>query len=78
VDTRELLRHFSEEDAALVERLRPRFNPEQYRARPGSYKRGGKVKKSGLALLHKGERVLTRRAAKVLAKRSRKKRKQTR
>ncbi len=30
-------------------------------ARPGSYKRGGIVRQTGMALIHKGERVLTKR-----------------
>jgi hypothetical protein len=30
----------------------------------GSYKRGGRVKKTSVAKLHKGERVLTKRQAK--------------
>lgn len=30
----------------------------------GSYKKGGKVKKTGLYKLHKGERVLTKKQAK--------------
>jgi hypothetical protein len=33
-------------------------------AAAGSYKRGGKVKRTGLARVHKGERVLTRAQAK--------------
>ena len=33
-----------------------------------SYKRGGKVKRTGPAKLHKGERVLTKRQAKKYAK----------
>lgn len=30
---------------------------------PKQFRKGGKVKKSGLALVHKGERVLTKREA---------------
>lgn len=33
-----------------------------------SYKRGGKVKKTGLAKLHKGERVLTKKQARLYKK----------
>lgn len=40
-------------------------------AEPSSFKRGGKVKKSGLALVHKGERIL--RAGQVLGKRRKRK-----
>ncbi len=32
----------------------------------GSYKKGGKVKKTGLYKLHKGEKVLTKKKAKML------------
>lgn len=34
----------------------------------GSYKRGGKVKRTGLAKVHKGERVLTKKQASKLRK----------
>jgi len=30
-------------------------------AQPSTFKRGGKVRKGGMALVHKGERVLTKR-----------------
>ena len=54
--------------------LAPNFNtgmgPQRQRSARGmpmesmpSYKRGGKVKKTGPAKLHKGERVLTKRQA---------------
>lgn len=33
-------------------------------AEPDSYKRGGTVRKTGMAKVHKGERVLTKRQAK--------------
>jgi len=33
-------------------------------ADPPSYKKGGKVKKTGLALVHKGEKVLTKKQQK--------------
>lgn len=33
-------------------------------AKPGSYKKGGKVKKTGIAKVHKGERVLTKKQTK--------------
>jgi hypothetical protein len=32
---------------------------------PDSYKKGGKVKKTGLALVHKGEKVLTKKQQKT-------------
>ncbi len=32
----------------------------------GSYKKGGKVKKTGLYRLHKGEKVLTKKKTKML------------
>jgi len=38
----------------------------------GSYKRGGKVRKTGRAKVHKGERVLTAKQAKRYEKRGRK------
>lgn len=37
------------------------------KASPGSYKKGGKVKRSGMAKVHKGERVLTTNQAKKMA-----------
>lgn len=40
-----------------------RLPPEAPAAYPTSYKKGGKVKKTGLALVHKGERVLTKKQA---------------
>jgi hypothetical protein len=33
-------------------------------ADPGEFKRGGKVRKTGMAKVHKGEKVLTKRQAK--------------
>jgi hypothetical protein len=36
-------------------------------ADPSAYKKGGKVKKTGVALVHKGERVLTAKQAKKKA-----------
>jgi hypothetical protein len=36
------------------------YNPDSVAAGVPSYKKGGKVRKTGLALLHKGERVLTK------------------
>lgn len=41
-------------------------------AAAGNYKRGGKVKRTGLARVHKGERVLTRAQAKRYRRSSRK------
>jgi hypothetical protein len=38
--------------------------PAQQAAQPRAFKRGGKVHKGGLAMVHKGERVLTKREAK--------------
>ena len=46
-------------------------------ASPSSYKKGGKVKKSGLALVHKGERVLSR-AGQVLSSKKIQRRKKPR
>lgn len=37
-------------------------------AKPNSYKKGGKVKKSGVAKVHKGERVLTTKQTKAFDK----------
>jgi len=37
-------------------------------ASPSSYKKGGKVKKTGVARVHKGETVLTAKEAKKYAK----------
>lgn len=39
-------------------------------ASPESYKRGGKVRKTGMAKVHKGERVLTKAQAKKYRKRA--------
>jgi len=82
VDTGRLLRQFSDESESLAERSRPRFSPEQYHvarpqrmAHPSSYKRGGTVKRGGWAKVHKGEKVLTRRASAVLGKTRRRRRK---
>lgn len=79
VDTKRLLQGFAEQNEALIERTRPKFSAEQYRvarperlARPSSYRLGGRVRKSGLALLHKGERVLSRGARVLGSKRRRK------
>ena len=36
----------------------------EHQAKPFAYKKGGKVKKGGMALIHTGERVLTKSAAK--------------
>jgi hypothetical protein len=44
-------------------------------ASPSEYSKGGKVKKSGWAKVHKGERVLSRRAAHILGGKGRVKRK---
>ena len=42
-------------------------NP-QPQAKPNSYKKGGKVRKSGVAKVHKGERVLTTKQTKAFDK----------
>jgi hypothetical protein len=42
-------------------------NPSD-QAKPNSYKKGGKVKKSGQAKVHKGERVLTTKQTKAFDK----------
>lgn len=70
----ELHRQWDESDAKLQQSGNVRWNSESYRvaaprrlARPESFKKGGTVKKTGWALVHKGERVLTMRAAAVLA-----------
>jgi len=83
VDTGKLLRQLSDESAEAIEKSRPRFNPEQYRverprrlARPSEYSKGGKVKRTGWAKVHKGERIL--RAAQVLGRKRRKKKRKTR
>jgi hypothetical protein len=44
-------------------------------SRPSSYKKGGVVKKTGLANLHKGELVLTKKKAQALKIKLRKKKK---
>jgi hypothetical protein len=43
-------------------------------AQPSSYKKGGKVKKTGTALVHKGEVVLTKAEAKKYKKKETRKR----
>jgi hypothetical protein len=45
------------------------------RAVPGSFKKGGKVKKLGRAKVHKGERIIPSRAPRTLSVRSKKRRK---
>lgn len=47
--------------------------PQGY-AEPFSFKRGGRVKKSGMAKVHKGEVVLTKRQARKRKKGSKKRR----
>lgn len=47
---------------------------ERQMAEPSSYRRGGKVRKSGRAMVHKGERILTRAQQMKLKKRLRVKR----
>jgi len=41
----------------------PSGGPEQSLAKPHSAKRGGKVKRTGMAKIHRGERVLTKKQA---------------
>lgn len=48
--------------------LANRANPNYGKAQPSSYKKGGKVKKTGMAKVHKGERVLTKAQTKKLEK----------
>lgn len=48
----------------------PTFQPKAVgSASPDSFKRGGKVRKTGIAKVHKGERVLTKKQAKKYRKR---------
>jgi len=54
------------------ENTRQEWSPHSYQtvaprrlARPSEYSKGGKVKRSGLALVHKGERILSK-GARVL------------
>ena len=54
--------------------ISPRSTPL---ARPSSYKKGGTVRKTGLAKLHKGEVLLTKKKALALKAKLRKKRKPT-
>jgi hypothetical protein len=64
---------FAQNDTKCRESTRQRFNPEDYKprlAKPASYKKGGKVKKSGWALVHKGEKIIS--AARVLGRRRKK------
>ena len=42
-------------------------------AEPSEYKRGGMVRKTGMALVHKGERVLTRKQQRSRRRKSRSK-----
>lgn len=44
----------------------------RYAAIPSSLKKGGKIKKTGYAKVHKGEKVLTKKQAKRQSKRGRK------
>lgn len=56
---------FADKERALLRKGRTSFGPP-------SFKKGGKVKKTGVYKLHKGERVLTVRATKKLAGKKRK------
>lgn len=47
------------------------YQPTEDRAVPSSLRKGGKIKKTGLAKVHKGERVLTKAQAKKYRKRMR-------
>jgi hypothetical protein len=44
------------------------FKAPQPQAKPNSFKKGGKVKRSGVAKVHKGERVLTTKQTKAFDK----------
>lgn len=51
----------------LYRRGKEYLAPEEKKmAEPGGYKKGGKVKKTGMALVHKGEVVLTAKQAKKM------------
>jgi hypothetical protein len=47
------------------------YQPTEDRAIPSSLRKGGKVKKTGYAKVHKGERMLTKAQAKKYRKRMR-------
>jgi hypothetical protein len=47
---------------------RPYASGYATKSKPGSYKKGGKVKKTGIAKVHKGERVLTKKQTKKFDK----------
>lgn len=51
--------------------LKPNGDYSKYVASVGSYKRGGKIKKTGMAKVHKGERVLTKKQQVKLGMKSR-------
>jgi hypothetical protein len=51
------------------------FTAIRDRAVPGSFKKGGKVKKTGWAKVHKGERIIPSRAARALSVKSKKRKK---
>lgn len=54
----------------VTQLLRKKATPYDPMAEPDSYKRGGQVKKSGMAKVHKGERVLTKSQNKRYSKKS--------
>lgn len=41
---------------------------QMVRGEPGALKRGGTIRKTGMALVHKGERVLTKRQARKIGR----------
>jgi hypothetical protein len=54
--------------------MRPVGGPAQpVRSFPGSFKKGGRVARSGIGKLHKGERVISARTKSVLGSKSKKK-----
>ena len=54
------------------------FTSIRDRAVPGSFKKGGKVKKTGWAKVHKGERIIPSRAARALTVKSKRRKKSRR
>lgn len=53
---------------AVRKRAVHHITPAHMRASPPSYAKGGKVKRTGLAKVHKGEVVLTKKSAGALKK----------
>lgn len=67
----EMLRSSQEASARASDRSADPGLSERQMAKPESYRRGGKVRKGGLARVHKGEVVLTKGRAKKLRKKLR-------